>query len=148
METTYYCYPGLELGNCSTVIIGKDASATGNFIVGHNEDDEDCVAQTHLVPRIKHEPGSLIQFADAKAVIPQVEETYAYFWSEVRRKGGISFADGFINEWGVSIVTDSCRPGRDASGCPKDNPEAYGIGYALRRIVAERAKTAREGVQI
>lgn len=148
MENTYYCYPGLELGNCSTVIIGKDASATGQFIVGHNEDDENCVAQTHVVPRRKYEPGSFIQFADASAVIPQVEETYAYYWSEIRRKGGISFADGFINEWGLAIVTDSCRPSRDASGSPKDNPEAYGLGYALRRLVAERAKTAREGVQI
>ncbi len=148
MEQTYYCYPGLERGNCSTVIIGKEASVTGNFIVGHNEDDENCVVQTHLVPRRKYEPGTMIRFADAKAVIPQVEETYAYYWSEVRCKGGISFADGFVNEWGLAIVTDSCRPSRDATGCHKDNREAYGLGYAIRRLTAERAKTAREGVQI
>lgn len=148
MEFTYHCYPQLERGNCSTVIIGKDASVSGNFIVGHNEDDENCVVQTHLVPRMKHEPGSYIQFADGKATIPQVEETYAYYWSEVRCKDGISFADGFINEWGLTIVTNSCRPSRDATGCRTDNREAYGLGYALRRLVAERAKTAKEGVKV
>lgn len=156
MERTYqhtdqqmhHRHPESERGNCSTVIIGKDASVTGNFIVGHNEDDLDCVVQTHVVSRKKHPVGAVLRFDDGKAIIPQVEETYAYYWSEVRCKGGISFADSFVNEWGLVIVTDSCRPSRDATGCPKDNREDYGIGFALRRLVAERAKTAREAVSV
>ncbi len=148
MEKLIYEYMGTDVGNCSTAIVGKNASVTGKVLLAHNEDDTEAVVQTHLVPRIKHKPGTVITFADAKAVIPQVEETYSYYWSEVRCEGGISFADGFVNEWGVAVVTNACRPSKDVTGAPSDNREAYGIGYALRRLVAERAKTAREGVQV
>lgn len=128
--------------NCSTVIIGKDASVTGKVILGHNEDDPNAVVQLHIVPRVKHKEGETISFADGSAVIPQVEETYSYYWSEVRCKGGISFADGFVNEWGVAVVSNACRPSKVKEG------DDSGIGYALRRLIAERARTAREGVEV
>jgi dipeptidase len=138
----------MERGNCSTIIIGKDASVTGKVLLGHNEDDTNCVVATHLVPRIKHAEGETIVFDDGSAAIPQVEETYSYYWSEVRCEGGISFADGFINEWGLAVVSNAARPSNDPSGNNKDNKEAGKIGYGLRRLVAERAKTAREAVEI
>ncbi|MCK4655656.1 MAG: C69 family dipeptidase, partial [candidate division Zixibacteria bacterium] len=49
----------------------------------------------------------------------------------------------YLNEWGVCIASDNC-PSRE------DNPDITdgGISYMLRRLVAERAKTAREGVLI
>ncbi|MBQ7902559.1 MAG: hypothetical protein IJ362_02395, partial [Oscillospiraceae bacterium] len=94
MEKLVYEYMGSDRGNCSTAIVGKNATVTGKVLLAHNEDDTEAVVQTHLVPRIKHKPGTVITFADASAVIPQVEETYAYYWSEVRCEGGISFADG------------------------------------------------------
>lgn len=137
-----------ERGNCSTVLIGKNASVTGKVILGHNEDDTEAIVQTHLVPRMKHSEGEVITFADGRAVIPQVPETYAYYWSEVRCKGGISFADCFVNEWGVAVASNACRPSKDRLGSDKDNKEAGGMGYALRRLIAERAKTAREGVEV
>ena len=148
MNDLYFKYPDTDRGDCSTLIVGKNATVTGKVIIGHNEDDEDCIVQVHHVPRFKHKPGSVITFPDAKGVIPQVEETYAYYWSEVRCKGGISFADGFANEWGVAVVSNACRPSKDATGCDRDNRDAYDMGYALRRLVAERAKTAREGVRV
>ena len=148
MKDIYYNYSGLEHGSCSTVIIGKNASTTGKVIMGHNEDDTDCVVQAHLVPRIKHAPGEMITFEDGRAIIPQVRETLAYYWSEVKCDGGISFADGYVNECGVAIVSNACRPSKDATGVKTDNREAYGLGYALRRLAAERAHTAREGVQV
>ncbi len=148
MEKLVYEFMGSDRGSCSTAIVGKNASVTGKVLLAHNEDDTASVVQTHLVPRIKHKPGTYITFADGKAQIPQVEETYSYYWSEVRCEGGISFADGFANEWGVVVVTNACRPSKDATGSHSDNREAYGLGYALRRLVAERAKTAREGVQV
>ncbi|MBR5520866.1 MAG: C69 family dipeptidase [Oscillospiraceae bacterium] len=148
MEKLVYEFMGTDKGNCSTALVGKNASVTGKVLLAHNEDDSDAVVQTHVVPRVKHNPGTFITFADGKAQIPQVEETYAYYWSEVRCPGGISFADGFANEWGVAVVSNACRPSKDATGSHTDNREAYGVGYAIRRLVAERAKTAREGVQV
>ncbi len=144
----YHNYRGLERGGCSTVIIGRKASTTGNFIVGHNEDDTDAVVQTHLVPRQMHEAGEKVVFDDGTAIIDQVPVTNAYYWSEVRCDGGISFADVCVNEYGVVIVSNACRPSNDATGVRTDNSKAYGLGYALRILVAERAKTAREAVKV
>lgn len=133
-----------DKGSCSTIIVGKAASTTGYVLVGHSEDDYDCTIQVHKVPRIRHKDGETLSFADGSAVIPQVEETYAYQWSEYRCEGGISFADGFLNEWGLLVVSNACRP----SKLSEEEPQLDGMGYALRRLVAERARTAREAVEV
>jgi dipeptidase len=52
------------------------------------------------------------------------------------------FSDSFLNEWGVCIASDRC-PSREEE--PEIDP-AGGIGMHLRRVVAERAQSAREGV--
>ncbi len=134
--------------NCSTIIVGKNASKTGRVILAHNEDTPNCAAQVHLVPRMQHKEGETLTFADGSAVIPQAEETYGYIWTEFRALGGAycgePFADSFFNEWGVAVVSDSCV----ASKVSEDEKMKDGIGYALRRLIAERAKTAREGVQV
>jgi len=51
------------------------------------------------------------------------------------------FSDSYINEWGVSVTSDNC-PSRE------DKPEITdgGIGYMLRALVAQRARTSREGI--
>ena len=39
--------------DCSTIIVGKNATTTGRVLVGHNEDDPGCmvpVSYTHLAP--------------------------------------------------------------------------------------------------
>ena len=131
--------------NCSTVIVGKNVSATGSVILGHNEDDCGAVSQAYRVPRKKHRPGETVRFGDGDAVIPQAETTAAYYWSEVRAPGnGMSYSDSFVNEWGVAVVSNSCVPCRE----PESGPLPASIGYGIRRIVAERARTAREGVEL
>ena len=143
MNELYKRFDEPDKANCSTVVIGKNATVTGKVLLGHNEDDNDCVVELHLVPRVKHREGETISFKDADAVIPQVPETYSYYWSEVRCKGGISFADGFVNENGVAVVSNSCRPAKT----PVVDVE-LGVGYAIRRLVAERATSARDGVRV
>lgn len=137
----------IDFDNCSTIIVGKAASKTGHVLVAHNEDDSACITQIHVVPRVQHEEGEVLTFRDGSAVIPQVSETWAYTWTELRSVkeiGGEAFADSFFNEWGVAVVTDSCM----GSKVSEDERMKDGIGYALRRLIAERAKTAREGVEI
>ncbi len=62
---------------CTTIILGKKATADGSVIMAHNEDYgvDDCM---HLVyhPPEKHAPGKVIRFAFAS--VPQVPLTYAY----------------------------------------------------------------------
>ncbi len=130
--------------NCSTIIVGKSASATGRVIMAHNEDDLGCIVQSHLVPRMKHKPGETITFPDGAAVIPQVEETYALYWHEFRALHGEPFADAFVNEWGVSVTSNSGI----GSKAPADGSVTGGLGYGLRRLIAERCRTARGGVEV
>jgi len=131
--------------DCSAVIVGKKASATGEVLFGHNEDDGgNNVMMQYRVPRATHQPGELLTFEPNCAKIPQVEQTWAYLWSETRANWQASFSDTFINEWGVAIASDSCANSRE------DQPDLTngGIGYGLGHLIAQRARTAREGVEL
>ena len=123
---------------CFSIVAGKDASADGYVIMAHNEDDTiPQIVNHHKIPRRKHAPGKKVKLRNG-GQLDQVEQTWSYIWSEMP---GMLFSDSYINEWGVSITSDNC-PSRE------DKPRITdgGIGYMLRRLVAERARTAREGV--
>jgi len=132
---------------CYAVVVGKDASTDGYVLLGHNEQN---YGQRFLnfrkVPRIEHKAGEIVRLQGG-AEIPQVNESYAFLWSE---NPGIAYSDGYLNEWGVAVVSDGC-PDR-AEELQQLEAEGQlvkgGIGYMLRRLIAERAKTAREGVRI
>ena len=123
---------------CFSIVAGKNASADGYVIMAHNEDDTiPQIVNHHKIPRRKHSRGEKVKLLNG-GQLNQVEQTWAYIWSEMP---GMLFSDSYINEWGVSITSNNC-PSRE------DKPQITegGIGYMLRRLVAERAKTAREGV--
>ena len=123
---------------CFSIVVGKDASVDGYVIMAHNEDDTlPQIVNHHKIPRRKHSPGEKVKLLNG-GQLDQVEQTWAYMWSQMP---GMLFSDSYINEWGVAITSDNC-PSRE------DKPQITdgGIGYMLRCLVAERAKTAREGV--
>jgi len=130
---------------CSTVVVGKRASLTGEVLLGHNEDNEGrLVVACYRMPRLKHVPGEMIIAEEGKAKIPQVAETAAFLWWETIAEWKASYSDDFVNEYGVAVVSDSCWPSKEQKGELVEG----GIGYGLRRVIAERARTAREGVDI
>ena len=125
--------------NCSTVIVGKDASATGKVLIGHNEDDGGMqVVNFHKIIA-GDEPPAPVELKNG-AVVAAAEENYDYVWLEMP---GQDFADSFLNENGVLVTSNSC-PSRERYGEISDG----GIGYNLRKLVAERAASARHGVSI
>ena len=63
-----------------------------------------------------------------------------YLWQEIP---GFEASDAFLNRHGVAIVSDSCHSREDT-----ENYTDGGIYHNLRVQVAERARTAREGVRI
>lgn len=132
---------------CYAVVVGKDASTDGSVLLGHNEQN---YGQRYLnfrkVPRIQHNAGEMIKLQGG-AEIPQVKESYAFLWSE---NPGIAYSDGYLNEWGVAVVSDGCPDRAEELQQLEAQGQLVkgGIGYMLRRLIAERAKTAREGVQI
>ena len=135
--------------NCMTLIAGRAASATGHVLVGHNEDDGGHVVVRHgWVPPRDWEKGAVMPAEEGCALLPQVAHTLGYYWVEYRKdETGLSNADGFVNERGVVIVSNSMgtsREGMENADCVKDG----GIAFNLRRALAERAQTARDGARI
>ncbi|MBN2170112.1 MAG: C69 family dipeptidase [Candidatus Krumholzibacteriota bacterium] len=128
------------VGACTTIVVGRDASADGCVLVAHNEDDAPPeVVLHHKVPRRAHEPGATVRLTGGGAV-DQADATWALLWSEMP---GESYSDSYLNEWGVCLTSDNC-PSREDRMDLTDG----GIGKMLRRLVADRARTAREGVRL
>ena len=136
----------IDASACSTVIIGKDVSKTGTIIVGHNEDNGGRILSAqYYVPAATHKAGEMIKFEPKAAPIPQVEKTHGFYWSQTYSPSGASFSDGFVNDKGVTIVSNACTTIFPENVQPlKDG----GIGYGIRRIMAERADSARDAVNI
>ena len=130
---------------CFTVVVGKNASATGEILVGHNEDnDRRILMSQYWVPAATHKKGELITYEPTAAKIPQVEKTLGYWWTQTLAPEGYSFSDGFVNEAGVVVVSNNCGDTVEKDESVKNG----GVGYGVRRIVAERAHSAREAVDI
>jgi dipeptidase len=126
--------------NCSTIIIGKDASATGYVIVAHNEDDGgDQIVNFYKFPGRDNKKGETVKFKEG-AIEAQVSHSYAYLWFEMP---GMDFSDTYMNENGVLVTSNSC-PSREQFGEITDG----GIGYELRRLIAERSLSARVAVEM
>jgi dipeptidase len=141
------CWVSAPLLACYAVVVGRAASADGSVLVGHNEENGgQRVLHFHKIPRRQHPPGARVdlQFGGQ---FDEAPETWAFLWSE---NPGLAYSDGYLNEWGVAIASDGCRSREDgydalvARGEIRDG----GIGYMLRRLVAQRAKTAREGMEL
>ena len=132
---------------CTVLIAGKNTTVDGSILFAKTEDDgAKEVDYLWYVPGKIHEPGSVVKLK-AGGAIPQVRETYAYFWDQCP---GTSYSNGIINQWGVAFGSNGCASKED----PVEEVEARGdlvnggLGFKLRMILAERAKTAREAVLI
>ena len=129
----------LEL-NCFTVVVGRDASADGNLLIAHNEDDwGKQIVNLYKTPSQTHSKDEIVRFGNG-GLINQVNKTNGFIWIELP---GMKVADSFINDQGVVITSNGC-PSRE------DKPDSTdgGILYWVRRLVAERANTAREGIKL
>ena len=138
------------------VFVGKNRTATGYaFLAGYG--DEPSSHWLEVVPRARHEPGSQIEVGvtpsaampGVRSYIPQVVETarhlrvsYSYFLGVPA-----PLTNGGLNEHGVA-VRDVWSPSshRLVALTP---PDQDGPSYSdLARLVLERARSAREGVEL
>ncbi len=127
-------------GECFTVLVGKDASADGSVLVAHNEDDRGDIL-VNLRKIRPHDYGTARKVALGKGATLETDgRTAGFLWIEATTQ---EYADSFINDHGVLITSDSC-PSRVEAEDFTDG----GIGYMLRRLVAEKATSAREAVRI
>lgn len=126
--------------DCFTIIVGKNATSDGSVIVSHNEDDNGTqIVNLYRTSEKKHKINEVIKFENG-GTINQIEKTNGFIWIELP---GMKVSDGYVNDYGVVVFSNGC-PSRE------DKPDSTdgGILYWLRRIVAERAQSAKEGVKI
>ncbi len=129
-----------ESDNCYTVVVGRKASADGSVLVAHNEDDygDVIVNLRKIAPR---DYGAPQKITLRKGAVYETDgKTNGFLWIEAM---GQDFADSFVNQYGVVITSDSC-PSRETKADVTDG----GIGYMLRRIVAEKAVSAKDAVRV
>lgn len=143
------CLIPSEARACMTILVGRNASSSDEVLVAHNEDVPGrCTIQTHLVHKLRRHPGTKVRFEPSLSELELPETRTNLFWSEAKYydpvNPGPSFCDSYVNGYGVVVVSNNCAKSRE------DNPELTGggIGYGLRRIVAEASHTAREAVEI
>ena len=125
--------------NCFLVVAGKDCTTDGSVVVAHNEDSgADRPVHFWRVEAAAHEE------RDRQLVrggsVPFSPHTHGYIWCQMP---GLEFSDTYFNEHGVAIVSNGCSS-------REDQPDLTdgGIAFMLRRIIAARASTARQGVEV
>ena len=138
---------GTEKDNCTSIMVGKLASADGSTITSHTCDSRTDRTWVNMVPNMKHKKGSMAKvYFDPKVStmydqpgrtvtveIPQVAETYAYLNAAYPIMNEHQLAIGESTFTGKSIMqSDSGKI---------DCPELY-------RLALERAKTAREAIKV
>ena len=65
---------------CTSIIVGKKASTTGEVLFGHNEDNGGrLVMPIYLVDHKVNSLGEMLQLENKTARIPQAAETASYF---------------------------------------------------------------------
>ncbi|NOZ79583.1 MAG: hypothetical protein GXP48_10480 [Acidobacteria bacterium] len=126
--------------NCFSVMVGPGASRDGAVLFAHNEDDRPPqIVNWITVPHRVHAPGEVVRLKDG-ATLPQVGETAGMIWLQMPQQ---EFSDAYMNEYGVTIASNACW-----SRVNDANLTDGGIGYWLRRLMAQRAHSAREAVEI
>lgn len=130
---------------CDAIVVGRLASADGSVLLGHNEENPlDRVLEFRKIPRLKS--AAKVDLGRGGQLDP-VAETWAFLWSE---NPGLEFSDGYLNQQGVAIVSIQCRTREDDYDAMVARGEIRngGIGYMMRRLVAQRASSAREGMEL
>ena len=132
--------PGGRDAECFTVLVGKKAGADGSVMVAHNEDDRgDIVVNLRKIRPRDYGAPRKVELGNS-AIYETDGRTNGFLWIEATTQ---EFADSFVNDHGVLITSDSC-PSRVSAEDYTDG----GIGWMLRRLVAEKATSAREAVRL
>lgn len=119
------------LGSCTNVLVTKGASKDGSTLISYSCDGE-FHPRISILPAADYKPGEMVEirtWRSVKGKIPQVPHTYKVV--------------GLLNEHqlGMSETTFGGR-------AELRNPDAMFHYYPLMRLTLQRAKTAREAIDV
>ncbi len=130
--STIYAQEGY---NCYTIAVGKKISSTGRVILAHNEDD--FGNKIINIYRTQTKTTSDYYTLTNGKKIPFTKRHNGFLKIETTQE---KFGDFYVNDYGVAICSNAC---------PSREDTAQGIlDYDLRRLIAIKAKNARNGVKI
>jgi dipeptidase len=138
-------YKPPALRGCTTILVGKNATADRSVIMGHNE-DMGTLSGRLLFQRGKTHKEK--QITVNYVTLPQVPETYSYWASGNSEAVAKKHYDGGwilcgMNRFGVSMGCNTMTTREERI------PKGKGImRYAIRRLILERCKTARDAVTL
>ncbi|MFP4620957.1 MAG: dipeptidase [Bacteroidales bacterium] len=134
--------------SCTVIIAGKNTTEDGSILFGKTEDDEGMTIDYFWrFPRRQHKAGAFLQANATGLTISQVNETYSYFLDACPPT---KYSNMVVNEWGVAFGSNGCQS-KEGTVSELEKSEQLkdgGIGFMLRIILAQRAKTARQAVLI
>jgi len=135
---------------CTMILVGKQATADGSVLMSYSNDwDGKGASHVVFVPKGQHKQGEAYKLNNG-AEIPQAEETYAYIGNELLWTDDPTFENG-INEHQVAICFGTAveinPKAREADALLEEKDKGPGL-FIPWSLVLERAKTAREGVDL
>ncbi len=145
---------------CTTILVGKALTADGSVIHAHNEDmGNDAVGRLWAVAPSGHRPGENLEVPYVQ--LPHAESTHGYWASgnvlRLSPSGGTQGTSGLGTSEQIrpydSVLVGLNREGVSMS-CnwaysKEENREGEGIRrYAIRQLLLERARNARQGIEI
>ncbi|MFO8235206.1 MAG: C69 family dipeptidase [Bacteroidales bacterium] len=133
---------------CTVLIAGKETTADSAIYFGKTEDDGGHnIDYLWHFPRKEFKESAFLAGNLEGLEIAQQEMTYEYFFDQCPPT---SYSNMVVNEWGVTFGSNGCRSKEDPAEELKKRGqiEKGGIGFMLRIILAQRAKTAREAVEL
>jgi dipeptidase len=141
----------LPVLSCTTILIGKNLTIDGSIIHAHNEDmGFSAVGRLWHKDAVTHKSNEVLNVP--YVTVPQSLQSYAYWASgNAQATNGLDISkkskpyDSVLigmNQWGVTM---SCNW---MNSKEKERIEKGIRRYAIRQLILERAKTARQAVEI
>lgn len=126
---------------CFTIVAGKSATEDGSVLLGHNEDNGvDDIAGMIKFEQAPYKSGKWDVLNHGTSP-DRMRPDFSYLCMQMPY---VTYADNILNEFGVAVVSNY-SPSREDRAEIVDG----GIGgKILRHLVARRARTAREGVEM
>ncbi len=136
---------------CTTILVGRTLTADGSVILGHNE-DMGLEATGRLWSEKSHTFKEDIHIEVPYITLRQTHRTHAYWASgNPKESSGLgintqqhSYDSVLVgmNQWGVAIACNW------AHSKEEDSPQKGIRRYAIRQLLLERCKNARESVKL